>query len=154
MAAPDDAINIRRRGVRIDCERLKARIERNVFIDDSTGCWLWTRRLKNSGYGSIGIRIPGYAQPRKFLVHRVAYELWKGRIKRGLVIAHSCDNKRCCNPEHLSEATVSENLKQWYARGRTEKRYTIEAATVRPLLEPHLLPIGEAPYERTAAVHP
>lgn len=154
MAAAEDAVNIRRRGgARIDCERLKARIKRNVLVDMDAGCWVWQRRLKNSGYGYMSIRIPGYEQPRKFLVHRVAYELWKGRIPRGLLIAHGCDNKRCCNPDHLKPATTRENMKQWLERGRKEKRYTIEADTVRPLLEPHLLPLGEAPYERTAAAH-
>lgn len=154
MAAADEAVNIRRRGgARIDCERLKARIKRNVLRDLDTGCWVWQRRVKNSGYGYMSIRIPGYEQPRKFLVHRVAHELWNGRIRRGLVIAHSCDNRRCCNPEHLSATTIGENTRQWRERGRADKRYNVEADTFRPLLEPHLLPLGEAPYERTAAAH-
>jgi len=32
-------------------ERLRARIKRNVRIYEPTGCWLWTGKRNNGGYG-------------------------------------------------------------------------------------------------------
>lgn len=152
MAAPDDAVNVRRRGGRIDIERLKARILRNVEIDPVTGCWNWKRRCNNQGYGEMSIRIPGYDYPRKFLVHRVAYECWKGRIKRGLIVGHTeCDNPPCCCPDHTKPQTQSQNLKECAEKGRHRKKvFKVDQDLFRPLLEPHLLPAGEVPYECVA----
>lgn len=41
--------------------------------------------------------------------HRVAYELWVGKIPAGLYIDHRCRNTRCINPKHLEPVTASEN---------------------------------------------
>lgn len=35
----------------------------------------------------------------------------------GLFVLHSCDNKRCVNPAHLSLGTCSQNAKEAVARG-------------------------------------
>ena len=35
-----------------------------------------------------------------------------------LEILHECDNKRCVNPHHLKIGTHSENIKDYFSRGR------------------------------------
>lgn len=50
--------------------------------------------------------------------HRVAYILAKGPVPDGLVVMHSCDNRRCINPDHLSVGTNLDNTRDCVAKGR------------------------------------
>lgn len=59
------------------------------------GCWLWQGALSD-GYGTIH---SGPHQQKK--AHRVSWELHRGPIPKGLFVRHSCDIKRCVNPDHL-----------------------------------------------------
>lgn len=36
----------------------------------------------------------------------------------GMSLLHSCDNRRCINPDHLRQGTYSDNQNDAYARGR------------------------------------
>lgn len=79
------------------------------------GCWLWLgARKKNNGQ-------PGYGHLRWRGKHRgahqVAFELHHGRPPVG-VLRHSCDNKQCCNPDHLLEGTHADNNADTACRGR------------------------------------
>lgn len=71
------------------------------------GCWLWTAST-NKGYGLFR-EFPGL---RMEMTHRISYRWAKGEIPEGAVVMHSCDNKRCVNPEHLSVGPQSENVRQ------------------------------------------
>lgn len=72
-------------------ESFFARIRR----DDETGCWLWTGKPDEKGYG-------------RFLTnhraHRVAYVIFNGEIPAGLVVSQTCGIRLCVNPEHLEAA--------------------------------------------------
>lgn len=57
-----------------------------------------------------------------YRAHRVAYILTKGDIPDGLLILHSCGNRRCCNPAHLRQGTQSENVKQEWDQYRKPAR--------------------------------
>jgi hypothetical protein len=66
-------------------------------------CWLWVGSTKN-GYGRFCERyVEHYA-------HRKAFELSRNEpIPAGMVVMHSCNTKRCCNPAHLTLGTDAEN---------------------------------------------
>lgn len=91
-----------------DITRLWAGIKRGL----PTECWEWQRALSaNGGYGIINL---GGKATR---AHRVVYFLTQGDLNPELEILHLCDNKKCCNPLHLSQDTHSANLKQAGAAG-------------------------------------
>jgi hypothetical protein len=71
--------------------------------EPNTGCWLWMRSVKNSGYGQyrIGSRV--------FLAHRLLYEALIGPIPNGLTIDHLCRTKSCVNPAHMDPVTMGVN---------------------------------------------
>lgn len=78
-------------------------------------CWEWTGNLKPGGYGSIGA---GGVGGKTLLAHRVSYEMHKGKIPIGYVVMHSCDNKKCVNPQHLSVGTPKDNTWDMVVKGR------------------------------------
>lgn len=85
-----------------------------VQITGADDCWLWTGKFRNSGYGI-------FSGCRRVLAHRYSWELANGRsIPDGLEILHSCDNRPCVNPAHLSVGTRSENARDMWLKGRKD----------------------------------
>ncbi len=83
------------------------------------GCWLWQGYVTEGGYGSV--RVEG----TRWQAHRLAYTLFVGPIYwphrptgEGLCVLHSCDNRLCCCPQHLTLGTRAQNMEEMYARGR------------------------------------
>lgn len=84
----------------------------NVEKSSAEKCWLWT--------GSYIYK--GYAKYKNGFVHRISYEIAKGKIPAGLTIDHLCFNKLCVNPNHLEAVTNRENVLR-YHRARTHCKY-------------------------------
>jgi hypothetical protein len=53
--------------------------------------------------------------------HRVAWVIYKGSIPEDLWVLHTCDNRRCVNPEHLYLGTRADNELDMVSRGRSPK---------------------------------
>lgn len=79
------------------------------------GCWLWERGVDSSGYGVVK------RSGRSLALHRLSYELHVGPIPDGTVIHHTCFQRSCWNPEHLTPVTSKANLQ---ARVNTAKNNT------------------------------
>lgn len=77
-------------------------------------CWEWTGGLHGVGYGSVSRK---KTHPSGY-THRAMYEAVIGDIPHGMYVLHSCDNRRCINPEHLRVGTHLENIKDMQSKGR------------------------------------
>lgn len=83
-------------------------------------CWEWTG-AKSRGYGTITRDAADGGTTA--LAHRVSWEIHNGPIPKnmsyhGMVVAHSCDNPACVNPNHLWLGTQGQNLKDMIEKGR------------------------------------
>jgi hypothetical protein len=78
-------------------------------------CWNWTGHRTDRGYGVFAP-----AKKVQHRAHRFALHAYLGREPRGLVL-HSCDNRACVNPKHLSEGTHRENMSQMAERRRAAR---------------------------------
>jgi hypothetical protein len=63
-----------------------------------------------------------------YFAHRLAFELCVGDIPGKLMVLHLCDNRLCCNPDHLLPGSASENMRDASKKGRLGrgKRYSEE----------------------------
>ncbi|HEY1878686.1 MAG TPA: HNH endonuclease signature motif containing protein, partial [Caulobacteraceae bacterium] len=100
--------SVKARLVGSTADRLKAYTDE----DPLTGCHIWMGWRELHGYGRMGVK------GRSQMVHRVAWELANGPIPDGKIVMHTCDNRRCCNPEHLKLGTHGENLRDRLKKGR------------------------------------
>jgi hypothetical protein len=81
-----------------------------VTADDSK-CWEWQRGVAANGYGATRLN------NKNVRSHRVAWYLTHGTWPSDLIL-HSCDNRRCCNPNHLRVGTPADNAADMVSRGR------------------------------------
>lgn len=84
--------------------------------DNKEDCWYWTAGRDTAGYGQFYL---SSHQPVR--AHRIAYEMTKGPIPEGLQVQHLCNNRRCCNPNHLELGDNSKNQQYMIKCGRDNK---------------------------------
>ena len=96
------------------------RFERFYIPEPNSGCWLWIGSISTFGYGQLGM--PGAVPVR---AHVLSYKLFKGKVKRGLDVMHSCDVRCCVNPDHLSLGTRKQNMTDALKRGRVARGFKL-----------------------------
>lgn len=67
-------------------------------------CWSWKGRPNRFRYRHFSIN------GKSKYIHRISYELYVGKIPKGLVIDHLCRNPECSNPKHLEAVTQATNI--------------------------------------------
>jgi DNA-binding XRE family transcriptional regulator len=60
----------------------------------------------------------GYPRTYRGVIYKHVFEQMYGKVKDGLVIRHTCDNKMCINPEHMILGTQSDNYRDAVERHR------------------------------------
>ena len=93
------------------------RIMKRVEIDPNTQCWNWTGPTSGSGrgggYGRMSL--DGHTVAVHIVMFTNAYGFVPGRKQ----IDHKCNNRLCCNPEHLQMVTHKKNQKLRASRSKT-----------------------------------
>lgn len=95
----------------------RERFETKFRVNPQNGCWEWTTTFFSNGYALFywGV-INGKEVTRKG--SRVAWELYRGPIPDDLHVLHTCDNKKCVNPDHLFLGTHQDNMDDKRHKGR------------------------------------
>jgi len=114
-------------------ETLPEKVKNKIFIHKE-GCWLWVGKVhkslkelyarsyskgKHSQYGSISI------DGKSWSAHRYVYTVLVGEIPEWGILLHSCDNRKCVSPHHLTVGLQVHNVDDMVAKGRARfhKKY-------------------------------
>lgn len=74
-------------------------------INNDTGCFEWQGALDKHGYGKI------CTNHRTLRPHRLAYSILHNiELKTDQQLNHTCNNRRCWNPDHLYLGTQLQNI--------------------------------------------
>lgn len=85
------------------------------FVDKSGDCWNWTGTLWFTGYGRYNYR------DKSWKAHRLAWIFSGNQLSDSQCLLHACDNRRCCNPDHLFIGTRADNNLDKVRKGRQSK---------------------------------
>lgn len=103
--------------------RFLAKITKNV---GPKGCWIFDGAVSGgNGYGSMRDETG-----RMDYAHRISHRLYKGPIPDGALVLHTCDCRKCANPEHIYSGTHAQNIKDAIERERYARRGKLRAAQV------------------------
>lgn len=91
-------------------QRIIDKVMKRVKRCPDTGCWEWQGPTSGNGRGG------GYGRMsldgQTVAVHLVVFCHYHGYIPGKKQIDHTCENRRCCNPDHLDLVTHLENQRR------------------------------------------
>lgn len=109
----------------MSAKNTSAKFWSRVNIGATHECWEWRGATTSTGYGNVAWH------GATVQAHRLAYALTYGgisletgfrqlgRAKRyRRFVLHKCDNRLCCNPNHLFLGSMRTNLLDAYRKGR------------------------------------
>ena len=106
-------------------------IKDNCIVSDDN-CWNWIGATA-SGYGRIK------HHGKLYSVHRLSFQIHNPNVKiDGLDVCHTCDNPKCCNPQHLFAGTRSDNMKDCSRKRRLASQ---NGKHVKPKLGPEFISV-------------
>jgi len=108
-------------------------IEKRFFekVEKTDSCWNWTASTDRTGYGHMSIN--GQLK----LAHRISFCIEHGRESKDKVL-HTCDNRRCVNPDHLREGTQKENVMDCIRKKRRYEQNLLFCPHGHPLIKDNI----------------
>ena len=109
--------------MKINVDPISRLLKRIKKVDE---CWIWQGTLTSTGYGLFSYK------GKPCMTHRASYALYKngGELPKyhygwleKMVVVHSCNNKKCCNPEHLFLGNQKQNTRDYYEQAKASKSY-------------------------------
>lgn len=85
------------------------------IVPNENGCKMWPLGKDKDGYGYYAF------DGKTYRAHRLLYQTLHTPILSDYVVMHSCDVRSCCNIDHLSWGTLSENTKDMVNKNRHAK---------------------------------
>lgn len=95
-----------------DIERFKSKMGKLLV----SGCIEWQASCNpKTGYGMA------WVDNQPISAHRASYIIFKGEPIYGQIVRHTCDNRKCVNPDHLILGTYKQNNDDRWLRGKNNK---------------------------------
>lgn len=105
-------------------QAFREHIESNIRILD-TDCWKWTGaicpRLRWGIFNCRGMR---------YRAQIAAHEVYCGPVIRGITVLNSCEERTCCNPDHLFIGSHLDFNLQYMKRTTDAKSWSVDAQGV------------------------
>lgn len=89
---------------------LPQRILDKITVDEETGCWIFDGDPSSNGYMRC------WWQGLRWMAHRLIYEVAFSKDIRKYQLDHLCENRPCCNPNHMDPVTPKVNCKRRHRR--------------------------------------
>jgi len=103
-------------------------------IPTLSGCLEWQGALTSlkPGLGYGAVRLPGTR--RMIGAHRAMFQLANGVVLASTqFVCHSCDNRKCINPDHLWLGTHADNVRDMHAKGRDKGNRRLTLSDVQAI---------------------
>lgn len=90
------------------------------YYVNGRGCWICTSHLTRND--NLSNRYPlMQIHSKRYQISHYVYEKYKGKIPKGKIVRHTCDNPKCINPEHLLIGTHFDNVQDMVKCNRQAK---------------------------------